>query len=261
MSGVRSFFAAGIVGAVVWAFKRETERQQAQASGQGATPASSVIPASLDANAKPARKLDVGKMFVTLLDAAMSTSTTQTAPAPQSRTTTIFNRLKSGGNYGAGINAILALIRSKESRGNYNVVYYGSKIKPPKPLTKMTVAQVRAWQDQSVRAGSKSSAVGAYQIIRKTMDLLIAQGALNRGELFGVAAQDRAAIALLKRRGLDTYKAGGMSAEAFANNIAKEWASFPVVTGAKRGRSYYAGDGLNKALIGVEPVMRAVRAI
>lgn len=250
MSGARSFIAAGIVGVVVWAFKREAERQQ----GQGAQ----IVPAS---GAVPKSGLDVGKVFGNLLDAALNAPVSTTPAA--SRTTSIFSRLGSsaGGTYGEGVNAILAMIRSKESRGDYNVVYYGSKIKPPKPLTQMTVGEVRAWQDQSVRAGSKSSAAGAYQIIRKTMDLLISEGALKRGELFSVAAQDRAAIALLKRRGLDTYKAGGMSAEAFANNLAKEWASFPVVTGSKKGRSYYAGDGLNKALIGVDPVMRAVRAI
>lgn len=255
MSGARSFLAAGIVGAVVWAFKREAERQQAQAGGQSAAP--SVFPASTSKGGMSDKTIDAfGKLFSEIL----SGSGTSVAPQ-QSRTTSVFSRLKSSGNYGAGVNAILALIRSKESRGNYDIVYYGSKIKTPRRLTQMTVGQVRAWQDQSVRAGSKSSAVGAYQIIRKTMDLLISMGALKRNELFSVAAQDRAAIALLKRRGLDTYKAGGMSAEAFANNIAKEWASFPVVTGSKKGRSYYAGDGLNKALIGVEPVMRAVRAI
>jgi len=42
----------------------------------------------------------------------------------------------------------------------------------------------------------------------------------------------------------------------FALNLAKEWASFPVLAetfGQKRkvtrGQSYYAGDGVNKALV------------
>jgi hypothetical protein len=51
-----------------------------------------------------------------------------------------------------------------------------------------------------------------------------------------------------------------MTAEAFANSLAKEWASLPVVTGKKKGQSYYSGDGLNKALVNVEPFLAAVRA-
>ena len=69
------------------------------------------------------------------------------------------------------------------------------------------------------------------------------------------------ALALLERRGLSKYKAGKISAEQFGNNLAKEWASFPVVTGSKRGRSYYAGDGLNKAHLGVSEVMDVVKAL
>lgn len=65
----------------------------------------------------------------------------------------------------------------------------------------------------------------------------------------------------MNRRGLGSYKSGKMSAEAFANNLAKEWAGLPVVSGPKKGRSYYAGDGLNGATVSVAEFMAAVRSV
>ena len=52
-----------------------------------------------------------------------------------------------------------------------------------------------------------------------------------------------------------------MSTEDFANNIAKEWASMPVVTGAAKGKSYYGGDGINKSLVSVDAFLDAVRSV
>jgi len=63
-------------------------------------------------------------------------------------------------------------------------------------------------------------------------------------------------FALLKRRGWDRFATGVLSLKGFGNELAKEWASFPVLVdmqGAsrrvERGQSYYAGDGLNKSLV------------
>lgn len=63
--------------------------------------------------------------------------------------------------------------------------------------------------------------------------------------------------------------AGKISRTEFGKRLAQEWASFPVlapVQGAhrklKRGQSYYAGDGVNKALVTpgkVEAVLIAVK--
>jgi hypothetical protein len=63
----------------------------------------------------------------------------------------------------------------------------------------------------------------------------------------------------MKGRGLDLYLRGSIDEYAFCNNLAKEWASLPVVSGPKRGSSYYGGDGLNKALVAVEPFLEVVR--
>jgi hypothetical protein len=64
--------------------------------------------------------------------------------------------------------------------------------------------------------------------------------------------------------------AGRLSDVGFALNLAKEWASFPVLAPVqgqrrklKRGQSYYSGDGLNKALVKpevIEALLVAARA-
>ncbi len=153
--------------------------------------------------------------------------------------------------------SLLDLIGQKESNGKYNA-FYGNADNEDVKFTEMKVSDVRSWQDRFVHNGSASSAVGKYQIIRKTMDSLISDLNLTGDELFDEELQDKMALQLAKRRGYDKWKNGSLDDAAFANNLAKEWASFPVVGGNKHGRSYYAGDGLNKALISPDEVLRAL---
>jgi hypothetical protein len=89
---------------------------------------------------------------------------------------------------------------------------------------------------------------------------LYAQAGLTTRDLFNENNQDRLATQLLYRRGLQDYLDGRISANKFANSLAKEWASLPVVSGPKKGRSYYSGDGLNKSHVSVEAFIGAVQA-
>jgi hypothetical protein len=73
--------------------------------------------------------------------------------------------------------------------------------------------------------------------------------------------QDRLGYRLLKRRGYGEFMAGKIDRTEFGKRLAQEWASLPVLAAATvgkrkvaRGQSYYAGDGLNKALVGPERV-------
>lgn len=172
------------------------------------------------------------------------------APKPEQQTTA-----------SGGLAGLLGLIRSVEAPKGYDQVYGGSRISTPKPLTQMTVGEVRQWQRDSVAAGSPSSAAGGYQIIRKTLDGLVRSGTLSDDEKFDAAAQERGALALMEGRGLSDYRSGKITKETFANNLAKEWASFPVVTGSKAGSSYYAGDGLNKSLVTPQQVLAQLGGI
>ena len=147
---------------------------------------------------------------------------------------------------------LLGFIGWHESRGDYNAVWGGisKKDRPPRPLTRMTIGEVLAWQD-SIDQLYRSEAAGVYQILEDTLADIYRPAGFSLSDMFDENTQDALAIHLMRRRGLDKFRSGQMSAEKFANNLAKEWASLPLVSGPKRGRSYYAGDGLNKA--GADP--------
>ena len=257
MSALRALVAGGIVGGIAWAVKVHKEEQDRLNSASAAN----VVKASLP-TPQSTLKLDVFNSVLDLIDkTAGSNALGDIFKAPTPKATA-----QPGVSTGSGVSQLLRMIGRHESRNNYNIVYFGSKIKTPKPLIQMTVQEVRNWQDKSVRAGSASSAAGYYQIIRDTMDYLIRSGVIQRGELFNEACQDRAGVGLLERRGLSNYRSGQISAEQFAQNLSMEWASFPAITRDKRGRaatgqSYYAGDGLNKSLTSISQVMAAVKAI
>jgi hypothetical protein len=152
---------------------------------------------------------------------------------------------------------ILTLVSKGEAK-SYNTVYGGKEI----PLNQMLLAEVIKWQTDVVNRGSKSSAVGKYQFIKKTLIACI--------KIIGVDptqtrmtpdVQDALILGVLKQsRKLNQYKAkslGGSekeNAEQFCLQLAKEFASIPVpinTQGANRavskGQSFYAGDGLNKS--------------
>lgn len=154
------------------------------------------------------------------------------------------------------IDKLLAFIRSDEAPKGYGQIYGGAKgVSLSTDVSKMTLNQVIALQDQMLRNKSASTAVGGYQFIQRTLIGTMSGMKLTGKEVWTPELQDKMAIHLMKGRGLDSYLAGTMSAENFANNLAKEWASLPVVTSIlgfkkfvlKPGQSYYAGDGLNKS--------------
>lgn len=70
-----------------------------------------------------------------------------------------------------------------------------------------------------------------FQFLRKTLSGLRDDDLIESDALFDKAAQNSLAIALMTRRGLGRYLAGSLSAEDFAVNLAKEWASLPVPNG------------------------------
>lgn len=157
---------------------------------------------------------------------------------------------------------LLDFIAKHESRGDYNVVWGRIKKedRPAKPLTEMTIGEVLAWQDR-IDPYYPSEAAGRYQIMEDTLRGLYREAGLSQSDPFDETNQDRLAVQLLRRRGLDDYLAGRITAEKFANGLAKEWASLPCVSGPKKGRSYYGGDGLNRALVDIEPFLAAVRSV
>jgi len=157
-----------------------------------------------------------------------------------------------------GVGSLINTIYQAESRWDPNIIYWGSPIQPPRPITQMSVREVRRFQDQMVSAGSASSAVGACQIIRGTMDGAISAWVLDPGENFDVAAQNRFTIWKMEQRGLNRFMSGSMSQAAFMESLAMEWASLPKDMG---WASYYAWDWLNHALVSPQTMVNHLREI
>jgi muramidase (phage lysozyme) len=158
----------------------------------------------------------------------------------------------------AKLEPLLALIRKAEAGGNYNA-YYGNSTNSKAPrFTTMNLAEVLSWQDSFVeRRHSPSSAVGAYQIIRNTLRDLMRRFDISSEEVFNPETQDTLALRLLEDARVDQFVDGTLSPDNFMNRVARIWASFPM----EDGRSYYAGDGLNKALVKRADVAAAVRKV
>lgn len=126
----------------------------------------------------------------------------------------------------------------------------------PKPITDMTLEELLAEQKRWVKnLRAPSGAAGRYQIIRPTLLSLVTELGIPLSAKFAPDLQDRYGFALLRRRGWDQFAANTLGLRDFGNRLAREWASFPVLSrqqGAhrtvERGESYYAGDGINASL-------------
>lgn len=139
------------------------------------------------------------------------------------------------------IGDLLNFIARYESGGNYNVVY---GMKPDPNLTSMSISQVLNLQREHVKNGSPSSAAGRYQYIQNTLRDTVKQMGLNPEKTkFNEKTQDSIAIHTLRNIGLDNWLSGQMSDEQFLNKLAPIWAAIPT----SGGKSFYSGDGLNKA--------------
>lgn len=164
---------------------------------------------------------------------------------------------------------LLDAIRSKEAPKGYGQIYSGAKgVSLRTDVSILKLKDVQALQRAMIRAGSASSACGGYQFIRKTLDVTIDEMDLSGDEVWTPELQDRMAVHLLQKRRLKDYLDGTITAVQFANNLAKEWASLPVVSaikGAHRdlvpGQSYHAGDGLNKAHHDPKVILTLVEAL
>lgn len=162
-------------------------------------------------------------------------------------------------NVPAGATILLDFIGETETgrTGNdaYRTIYRHKQATLPKPVTDFTLDELLAAQ---LKWGKNwgSSAAGKYQIIRATLKGLVAELGLPGSTKFTPAVQDTMGFALLRRRGWDKFASGQLSLKGYGNELAKEWASFPVLSDMQgahrrltRGDSYYSGDSLNKSLV------------
>lgn len=167
----------------------------------------------------------------------------------------------------AGAALLLDFIGDTEAPNGYGTIFGNNQDRLPKPITSMTLAEVQRSQGTwSKKFGS--SATGRYQFMKATLADLIVELKLSTAQKLDADLQDRLAFHLLKRRGYELYISGKINLIEFGKRLAQEWASFPVLAdcqGAhrqlKRGQSYYAGDGLNKALVKPEKVETVLKRV
>lgn len=153
-----------------------------------------------------------------------------------------------------GARLLLDFIGSIEAPQGYGTVYGNKQKELAKPLTQWTVSEIiNAYPSFTSRFGS--SACGKYQFMRNTLRDLVAKMPFIASRKFTPDLQDSLGMRLLERRGWRKFLAGTMSRTAFGNQLAMEWASFPVLSdirgahrGVSRGDTYYRGDKLNKVL-------------
>lgn len=160
----------------------------------------------------------------------------------------------------ASYQPLLQVIANAESKGNYNA-YFGNASNTSTLFTHMSIAEVMQWQANFVRQGSASSAVGRYQIIDSTLAGLVRRLGIDTSQKFNEPMQDRLAIALLEKRGVEAYVNKEITADQFAANLAMEWAALPRITSPNPSDSYYALDGLNKSHVSIEEIKRAIELI
>ena len=177
------------------------------------------------------------------------------------------------------VKPLLDFIGKVESSKGYNYEYGNKKL----DLSNMTIKEVLEHQEKRRRENVTSSAVGRYQFIYKTLrDLVLTESGKEKNPKdlpldakFTPELQDKAATILLQRRGLDQYLAGTISPEVFSKEIAKEWASMPLIEDTtvsrknkegqdvqvdlKKGQSYYSGVAGNKSLVNPDEFLDTVK--
>ena len=148
---------------------------------------------------------------------------------------------------------LLTLIREAEANSNYDIaIKSGTGRGEDLDVTGLTVGEVRALQRK--RKKEHGTAVGAYQIIDKTLDYLVTSRGFKNSQLFDEATQDAMAYALLERRGLNDYYDNKISDEQFLENVATEWAGIPTI----EDKTVWDGIAGNKSQVPVERVIAAL---
>jgi len=158
------------------------------------------------------------------------------------------------------IGALLNLISSPESGGNYDSVYPGKR-RPQ--ILDMTLTELMKDMGQRLRQNGVSTASGRYQFTRKTLKDVIKGMGIDPDKIkFTPETQDKLIIYRLRsKRKLDAWlddKLDGGDRE-FMELLAQEFAGFPAPS--RGGKSYYGKDGYNKALLTLNQVADALQDI
>lgn len=142
-------------------------------------------------------------------------------------------------------------------RGYDETIGYG-KFDPQaaKPVSQMTLGEVKQFQRGIIHNGGPSDAVGRYQIIGPTLKGLETEMGLKDSTVFTPQLQDQMMMHLLNRRGLQSWLSGSMSNASFINGLSKEWASLPN----SQGSGSYPGQRVGTTTAHLTRVLDAIKA-
>lgn len=126
-----------------------------------------------------------------------------------------------------------------EANGNYNA-YFGHPTGPYDFAT-YTLDRIYNFQAVMLQRDPRSTAIGRYQFLRRTLRSLQAKHALPGSALFSPELQDQFGVDLLVGRGYRAWWRGAIDDKEFAHMLSMEWASLPDPEHG--GRSHYDGDG------------------
>jgi conjugal transfer mating pair stabilization protein TraG len=157
---------------------------------------------------------------------------------------------------GGRAGAVLDLIATAESQGNYNA-WHGNAAQRDVDLSVLSVNEVRALQTELVRS-TGGSAIGRYQILDDTLGSLATRLGLSGDERFTPALQDRLALKLAQDAGLDRWLEGRLSDDQFARNLSQIWAGLPT---DETNRSAYEGIAGNRAALKYDAMLASLRSI
>lgn len=150
---------------------------------------------------------------------------------------------------------LLRFLRYHEAAGSYDRYHGKITTPPPKPLTRMSVGEVLAWQGSLKNPVSTAS--GGYQFIHDTLSRLVRQYDIPLNTRFDAKLQDQLARYLIAE--CNGPRARGNA--AFANCLAGIWAALPLVSGPKKGRSAYHGIAGNRALTTPKAVLAVLAGL
>ncbi|RDJ06386.1 N-acetylmuramoyl-L-alanine amidase [Rhizobium grahamii] len=166
-----------------------------------------------------------------------------------------------------GVRRLLDLVGEAEAPGGYDVLFGNNQRKLPRPLSSMSLGDV-ILSGANWRRMFRSPACGRYQFMTTTLMRLRDTMHLSGRETFDPALQDQLGFTLLKLRGYERFISRKISVVDFGLGLAQEWASFPVLQArqgahrtVRRGETFYAGDGMNKALVAPETVEQLLESL
>lgn len=154
--------------------------------------------------------------------------------------------------FGANDVDFLNMMGDLEGPDGFGDVFNGVPLLPPERLEAMTIGEVLAYQRRIRGMGTVSSAVGRYQFIYPTLLRLVTELGISDDLVFDSEVQTFLARALMAECG---FYETDRDVSVLADCLAGVWAALPMVTGSHRGKSVYAEDGLNRALVAPDTVV------